>query len=52
MLDINGRPFMFNKGVITQNIKSEWKILCDDDESFISKGGQVAEDVCEIIGFK
>lgn len=51
MLDVNQRPFMFNKGVITKNIKSEWKVLCDDG-SFVAKGGEIAADVCRVIGFR
>jgi Domain of unknown function (DUF1986) len=51
-IDHNGKPFMTPKGIITQNIQSTWKILCDDNEDFKTKGLEVANDVCSVIGFK
>lgn len=52
MLDVNGKPFMHTKGIVTRNIQSKWGILCDDDESFLSNGAVVAADICNFIGFK
>lgn len=49
-LDVNGKPFNLNKGIVTQNIKSEWKILCDDNGSF--NDIEVANDICQVIGFR
>lgn len=52
MLDVNGKPFMHFKGIVTQNIQSKWHILCDDNEDFGTNGSQIANDVCNVIGFK
>lgn len=52
MLDVNGKPFMHFKGIVTQNVQSTWKILCDDNEDFHTNGSQIADDVCNVIGFK
>lgn len=52
MIDINGKPYMHSKGIITQNVESTWKILCDDNGDFHLNGSQIANDVCNVIGFK
>lgn len=52
MLDVNGRPFLHFKGVITQNLNSSWRILCDDSGDFEANGSKIANDVCNVIGFK
>jgi hypothetical protein len=52
MLDVNGKPFLHFKGFVTQNIQSSWRILCDDNQDFHSNGSQIANDVCNVIGFK
>lgn len=49
-LDVNGKAFNLNKGIVTQNIQSEWKILCDDDGSFDKP--EVANEICQVIGFR
>lgn len=51
-LDINGKPFLHSKGIITQNIASTWKILCDDNGDFHTNGLSIANDFCSVIGFK
>jgi hypothetical protein len=51
-LDVNGKPFMHTKGVVTRNIESNWKILCDDTGDFTRNGSEIANDICSLIGFK
>lgn len=51
-LDINGKPFLRSKGIVSQNAGSVWKILCDDNGDFHSNGLNIANDICNIIGFK
>lgn len=50
LLDVNGKPFSHIKGIVTQNIQSEWKILCDDNGSFDK--AEVGDEICQIIGFR
>jgi hypothetical protein len=52
MLDVNGKPFLHTKGIVTQNIQSHWKILCDDNGDFQTNATQIANDICNVIGFK
>lgn len=51
-VDVNGKPFMHSKGIVTQNIKSNWRVLCDDNGDFHANALQVANDICNVIGFK
>lgn len=51
-LDVNGKPFMHTKGIVTRNIESNWKVLCDDTGDFTRNGSEIANDICSLIGFK
>lgn len=51
-LDVNGKPFMHTKGIVTRNIESNWKVLCDDLGDFTRNGSEIANDICSLIGFK
>jgi len=37
---------------VTRNIKSRWKLLCDDNKDFVKNSVALGTDVCDIIGFK
>lgn len=52
LVDLNGKPFMNPSGIVTQNVNSSWKILCDDNGDFHTNGLEIANDICNIIGFK
>lgn len=51
-LDINGKPFMHRKGVVTRNIKSHWQIMCNHNGSSWQNSSQFSNDICNVIGFK
>lgn len=43
---------MHTKGIVTRNIESNWKVLCDDTGDFSRNGTEIANDICSLIGFK
>lgn len=49
--DINGKPILHQKGLVTQNIESSWQILCDDAK-FSENRKEMADNICHIIGFQ
>lgn len=51
-LDINGKPFMHRKGIITRNIKSHWQIMCDQEGDLRKNSLNISNEICNIIGFK
>lgn len=38
--------------MVTRNIKSSWKLLCDDNGDFMKKTEVMGNEICNIIGFK
>ncbi|CRK92869.1 CLUMA_CG006281, isoform A [Clunio marinus] len=51
LLDLNGKPAMHSKGIVTKNVQSKWEVLCDHNDSFIINSDQIANDTCHLIGF-
>lgn len=43
---------MHTKGIVTRNIESNWKVICDDTGDFSRNGSGIANDICSLIGFK
>lgn len=51
ILDVNSRPVLNNKGIVSQNKRGEWNIMCGDTLNLIENGATTAGQICSLLGF-
>jgi hypothetical protein len=50
-LDVNFKPALTTKGIVTRNEHGKWKVLCGHEIDLKRKATEKSEDVCRQMGF-
>ncbi|XP_037043608.1 serine protease nudel-like isoform X2 [Bradysia coprophila] len=51
VLDVNTRPVLNNKGIVSKNTRGEWNIMCGDTLNLDENGATTAGQICSLLGF-
>jgi hypothetical protein len=50
-LDVNHKPALSTKGIVTKNERGKWKILCGHEIDLKRKATEKSDEVCRQMGF-
>lgn len=51
LIDVNLRPNLNHKGIVSKNTKGEWNVMCVDQIEINRKGAEMAGEICSMLGF-
>lgn len=50
-IDVNLRPSLNHKGIVSKNTKGEWNVMCVNRLDVLKNGAEMAGQICSILGF-
>lgn len=50
-LDVNQRPLLNYRGIVSRNSRGAWRVQCDEHRNFLQNGAEIVAQVCQELGF-